>query len=185
MTENFMNSIIYSKEFLLALVVLVIGSYIFYYFELRKFSFKEVIRFWVTTLLILLFNLVISTLLVFSIYYFGKSQFFSFVTLYLLFNLFYSIYLLGVFFLMKKNLVVKGKKSGDVSDPLKFELNENKFRTLNLFLILVLVLVPMLVLGNGSIAVLIISLLVSGVVSSVSEIFLLQPTIKLLEKVLK
>ena len=62
---------------------------------------------------------------------------------------------------------------------------QNKFRILNLLLILALVLFPMLFLGNGSINLLVIFLLVSGVVSSISEIFLLPQMLKLFEKIIK
>jgi hypothetical protein len=185
MITNFINSIIYNREFLFSLVILIIGAYFFYYFGLKKFSPKDISKFWLSTVLMLLFNLVVSAVLVFTIFYFTKSQAFGFVNLFLLFNLFYSANLLIGFFLVKKNTVVKGKRSGDVLDPVKEELSENKFRTLNLFLILALVLFPMLVLGNGNINLLIIFLLISGVVSSISEIFLLPKTLKQLEKVFK
>ena len=185
MMTNFINTLIYSREFLFAMVTIVVGTYFFYYFGLKKFSPKEIMRFWLSTVLLLIFNLIISSILVFAVFYFTKIQTFGFVPLFLLFNLFYSVNLPVGFFLMKKNPVIKGKKSGDVPDPLKVELKENKFRTLNLLLILALVLIPMLFLGNGSITMLLIFLLISGVVSSVSEIFLLPQTLKLLGKVFK
>lgn len=185
MINEFIKILISSREILASVCIflIVLLSLCYYLFNDRASKLVKNLSFGI-------FLTLISSLLVLLVSYFTiatvlKNLNSQYIALSVLFFLLYVINLIIGFLVDTKNALFKGKKTGDLLDALDEVRDSNISRTTSLLVFLFILLLSIVALGNGRINALVILLIVSGVISSMSCIYILPLFLKISEKVFK
>jgi hypothetical protein len=185
MINSYLTSLIFSKEILIStgLSLAILLTVCWYLFKDRSSSLVSKLFFGTTLTLVLdLLVLFISYFLVLSIL---KSFSIQYLVVSILFALFYYINLIINITVDIKNALFKGKNTGKLNEALKSIKENTSSRVTSLAVILFILLISVIAVGNGRINVLVILLFISGVIPTLSSLYILPSFLKLSEKVFK
>lgn len=185
MINEYLQILISSREILISICIslVVLFSLCYYLFNGRSSMLVKNFLFSVSlTLVFSLFILLVSYLMIVTVL---KNLNTQYLTLSVLFFLAYFMNLIIGFLVNTKNALFKGKKTGSLTEVLNEVKGSNVSRTASLLVFLFILLLSIVALGNGRINALVILLLASGIISSLSCIYILPLFLKISEKVFK
>lgn len=185
MINEYLTRLISSREILISIGFSLIILLTLCYYLFKDRSSDLVGKFFMGILATLTIDLIVLFVAYFLVFYILKNINTPFLIVSVLFFLFYFINLIIKIIVDTRNALFKGKKIGSLKEALGIVRNENISRVITLVVFLLIFLLSIVAVGNGRINTLVVLLLISGVVSSFSSIYILPLFLKISDKVIK
>ncbi|MFZ2663785.1 MAG: hypothetical protein WAX66_00235 [Patescibacteria group bacterium] len=181
----YLTNLISSREILTSIIVSLISIAVCCYYLFKNRSFVLFIKSFISFSLSLILSIFLLRLSFVPVFYLSKdlnNQFFIVSTM---FFLFYFVSLVIKYMVSLKNALFKGKKTSSLKEALNSTKKENISRVATLFVFLSVFLLSIVFIGYGRINILAVLLFISGILSSLSCVFILPLFLKISEKVFK
>jgi|GEM_PF-2694205 len=182
MINEYIQSLISTREILLSILFSISCLFVVHYYLFSNYSLKTILKYWFGTIVTLVINIKLLLILYFVVFFFFKYFVNQFLALSVLFSLVYFINLSLQTVLGIKYASPKAKKIGGLNEILSSIYGDISPRTVNLFIMSLMLILSGLILGNGKIDILLILLFLSVVVSSISVLFILPLILETFDK---